>query len=95
MQIVEMLLKCAGTKIDLQNNQGSTPLSMAAQNGHANVVTALMREGANSSIICHGKTAEQWAQREGHHHIVRIIQSSAGGAPPKRIFKNKFGRKPS
>eukprot|EP00854_Cymbomonas_tetramitiformis_P001302 gene1302-1889_t len=57
---------------------GFTPLSIAAAQGHANVVRTLIAAGASSSKTSYGNTPLEWAEGEGHEHVVQHLRDGAG-----------------
>ena len=58
----------------VQGNAGKTPLSLAAQQGHASVVAKLLAAGAELDTPDRkiGWTALMHAAREGHEDVVRV-----------------------
>lgn len=75
-EIVARLLRMP-VNVDLQNYEGSTSLSMAAQNGHLETVKLLVQAGANKRHRCKGMTPEQWADRNDHLAIVEYLAETA------------------
>eukprot|EP00662_Eupelagonemidae_sp_cell21_P014641 gene14641-11040_t len=60
------------------------PLHVAARNGHADVVTALLDAGAQPMRTAGGKsavTAAEAAHRRGHAHVAAVL-AQRGGLPP-------------
>lgn len=75
------LLEANGVNIDLACHQGATALSIAAQEGHANIVKMLLEKGANPNHIDkYGRSLVKVAGKHGHFNIVRILESY--GADP-------------
>ena len=70
-----MILLKAGADIDSRTKEaGSTPLIMAALEGHKNAVKWLLGHGADTSIRdLDGGTAEEVARDNGKGSIARLI----------------------
>jgi ankyrin repeat protein len=75
--------------IDAQDNEGNTPLHVAATNGHGRIVRLLMDHGADSSIINRqGFTASDLARLRGHHGVAQMIDTHADRMfPPGTPFR--------
>ena len=67
------LLIDANAYPDLISEYGETALICAAQENYPDIVAELVRRGANEKIEEGGKTAEQWADKEGHQDVVKIF----------------------
>lgn len=75
------LLEATSVNIDLACHQGATALSIAAQEGHANIVKMLLEKGANPNHIDkYGRSLVKVAGKHGHFNIVRILETY--GAKP-------------
>lgn len=75
------LLEASGVNIDLACHQGATALSIAAQEGHVNIVKMLLQKGANPNHIDkYGRSPVKVAGRHGHVTIVQLLESY--GAKP-------------
>ncbi|KAJ8004526.1 hypothetical protein DPEC_G00137190 [Dallia pectoralis] len=77
-----LLLEARGVNVDLAcRQQGATALSIAAQEGHANIVAMLLERGANPDHIdTYGRSPVKVAGKRGHFTIVRLLESH--GAKP-------------
>lgn len=72
-KIAEFLLQ-HGTKVDLQNQFGSTSLMLASQEGHLNIVHLLIANGADiDKKNDDGVTSLVSASSKGHQSIVEIL----------------------
>ncbi|KAM3607795.1 uncharacterized protein V6R79_014071 [Siganus canaliculatus] len=75
------LLEGNGINIDLACYQGATALSIAAQEGHDNIVAILLERGANPNHMDkYGRTPIKVAGKHGHFNIVRLLEGY--GAKP-------------
>ncbi|XP_067372481.1 ankyrin repeat domain-containing protein 50 isoform X2 [Channa argus] len=80
-EVGHCLLQASGVNIDLACHQGATALSIAAQEGHANIVGMLLQRGANPDHIDkYGRSPVKVAGKNGHFNIVRLLESY--GAKP-------------
>ena len=73
--IVRMLIK-AGANLELVDNKynNDTALTAGAREGALEVVEALLRAGADESHRGYeGRTAAQWAQKQGHKSVVALL----------------------
>jgi ankyrin repeat protein len=68
-QIIELLIH-RGSEIDLQNNDGWTPLHFASDGGHVESVLLLMNQGADVSLTDKmGRTPWRLALANGHEQV--------------------------
>ncbi|XP_077435531.1 uncharacterized protein ankrd50l [Vanacampus margaritifer] len=75
------LLSASTINIDLTCHQGATALSIAAQQGHADVVAILLQGGANPDHVDkYGRTPMKVAGKHGHTKVIRLLESF--GAKP-------------
>ncbi|XP_037095125.1 ankyrin repeat domain-containing protein 50 [Syngnathus acus] len=73
------LLSARTISIDLACHQGATALSIAAQQGHADVVAVLLEGGANPEHVDkYGRTPVTVAKRNGHVKVVWLLESFGG-----------------
>jgi hypothetical protein len=79
-----MLLLKHGAAVDAANNDGTTPLFIAAVNGHTAIVRALLLAGADASIKTkRGDTPLMIAEQDGHHEVAALLN---GGKPMADAF---------
>ncbi|XP_047457909.1 ankyrin repeat domain-containing protein 50 isoform X2 [Mugil cephalus] len=75
------LLEASGVNINLACHQGATALSIAAQEGHSNIVAMLLERGANPNHMDkYGRSPVKVAGKHGHFNIIRLLESY--GAKP-------------
>ncbi|XP_026232318.1 ankyrin repeat domain-containing protein 50 isoform X2 [Anabas testudineus] len=80
-EVGHCLLEASGVNIDLACHQGATALSIAAQEGHSNIVAMLLERGANPNHIDkYGRSPVKVAGKHGHFDVVRLLESY--GAKP-------------
>ncbi|KAK7938792.1 hypothetical protein WMY93_002118 [Mugilogobius chulae] len=80
-QVGRKLLETPGVDIDLCCNQRATALSIAAQEGHVNIVAMLLDKGANPEHVDkYNRTPVKVAAKHGHANIIRLLESY--GAKP-------------
>ncbi|XP_035263897.1 ankyrin repeat domain-containing protein 50 [Anguilla anguilla] len=72
-----LLLDAGGAAVDLAcRREGATALCIAAQEGHADLVAALLERGADPRHADrHGRTPVKVAGKRGHARIVRLLES--------------------
>ncbi|CAG8591393.1 5658_t:CDS:2, partial [Scutellospora calospora] len=78
--IVEYIIQTSGTLgndvVNAQNELGNTPLHWSALNGHIEVVTLLISNGADVKIKNKaGRTAMYEAQQNNHEKVVEYLLS--------------------
>ncbi len=89
-EIVRLLLE-ARAKVDQADNDGRTPLLLAALNDHAQVVRLLLDRGADANKADNdGETPLHWAAGNGHTETVKALLEA--GADAKR--KDRNGKTP-
>jgi ankyrin repeat protein len=68
--------------IDAQNEDGSTPLMVAAAGGHVDAISVLVKRGANLAIRdAKGRSAAQVAQDAGHQQAAISLTALANSHP--------------
>jgi hypothetical protein len=68
------MLDLAPEVIDAQDEDGSTPLMLAAAGGHVDVISVLVKRGANLAIRdAKGRSAAQIAQDAGHQQAAAAL----------------------
>lgn len=77
-----LLVRARGINVDLAcKKQGATALSIAAQEGHTEIVAILLENGADPDLVDHyGRSPVKVAGKRGHFRIVRLLESY--GAKP-------------
>ena len=74
--LVQSLLNKKGTMVDFSNKEGFTPLILAAKEGFIGIVKLLLVAKAKVDNMTHeGETALDWAKKNGHIEIERILQT--------------------
>lgn len=69
-------LVAQGTPVDARDSAGRTALMLAALNGQAAAVQALLTLGAQSALVDgEGLTAAQHARRQGHSGIADLLEA--------------------
>ena len=78
-------------KLDVQDSVGATPLMLAAQNGHADVVEILLELGASANILDEEeRTALHHAAKNGEGAVVNALLDA--GAPVAAV--DAYGQTP-
>ena len=68
----------AGMSPEVKNQDGETPLLLAARNDHASAVRALLDHGADPNAKDKdGKTALKWAQDTHRTDVAKLLQGAA------------------
>lgn len=94
--ILSFLLAKAPTLLDTQNEDGETPLHLAAALGEEATVETLLRSGANPAIKdVTGLTAAEHALDNSHFKIAHILskgrKGSKGSAPRHEPYRRSCG----
>ncbi|KAL3438994.1 ankyrin repeat-containing domain protein [Aspergillus tetrazonus] len=80
-----------GCNVDWTDHMDSTPLLLAAERGHLDIVSFLLEKGAQTDHTdLEGRTALFWASKGGHVGIVRVLV--AQGADLDKA--DEYGRTP-
>jgi ankyrin repeat protein len=73
-------------QLEVTDTDGRDALQLAAQNGHAAMVEALLEAGSSVKHRCHrGRTALHWAAQGGH---ARVLQRLTFWGPPPEVADN-------
>ena len=71
--VVKLLLEI-GAELETKDDNGQTPLSYAAGNGHEVVVKLLLEKGAELDTKSkYGQTPLSWAAGNGHEAVVKLL----------------------
>ena len=63
--------------MDSRNNDGTTPMCVAAEKGYLEIVKYLIENGANANATdVDGKTALTWAVEKGHSEVVKFLNET-------------------
>jgi uncharacterized protein len=73
--IVKLLLDVGIKNINHRESNGETALMVAAEEGYFGIVKILLEYGADKTLINSGNTALDYAQLNGHQHIVQLLQA--------------------
>ena len=74
------------TNVDARAPNQSTALMLAARNGHRGVVEALVKAGADISLVNeNGLTAAAWARENKNTDIAEYLESRAPAAARQRV----------
>ncbi|XP_030844192.1 ankyrin repeat domain-containing protein 50-like [Strongylocentrotus purpuratus] len=90
LEVVKYLIS-EGAEVNRRNNEGSTALHSAAQEGYCDVIEYLISQGAEvNKGNNEGRTALQLAAQEGHYESLRMIYP----ATPEKRAKPSEPREP-
>ena len=85
------LLEIDKVDVDVKDGRNRTPLSWAAERGHAAVVELLLDRGANlESKDNHGQTPLAWAAEKGHAAVVELLLDRGANLESE----DKYGQTP-
>ena len=71
---VSVLLNTGSNQLHLKDGSGCTPLLIAAQHGHANLVAYLIQKGADPNAVDDSKdTALHWGAYKGNPNVVGLM----------------------
>lgn len=92
LEMLNLLLERGGIAVNKQNNEGLTPLHLAAEIGNKDAVDALLKKGADVNIRDNkGKTAAEYALENNHPEVMlgltsRSFVSELLGLEPAEFF---------
>lgn len=82
VRVVRLLVEHAAVPLDSQDDDGRTPLWLAARDNCLATLTLLLDAGADSHATAHsGRTAREIADMYGHHDARRLLESYVPPAP--------------
>lgn len=73
VEVIQLLLKQESGNIDMVDNDGVTPLCIAAYDGHVGVVKLLLESGANVNLMCNDGNPLFVACQNGHSEVVKLL----------------------
>lgn len=91
LSLVAALILKPGTNTEPKDNDGRTPLSLAAEAGHEGVVRLLLEKGADIESMDneYGQMPLIWAAGRGHAGIVQLLLENGADVESR---DNKYGR---
>ncbi|XP_028847701.1 ankyrin repeat domain-containing protein 50 [Denticeps clupeoides] len=90
-----MLLEARGVNVELACHQGATALSIAAQEGHTEIVSIFLEKGADPDHVDrYGRTPVKVAGKRGHFNIVRLLESYGAKPYPGLLLPPPPSRNP-
>ncbi|CAM9322682.1 unnamed protein product, partial [Scytosiphon promiscuus] len=79
MHVIDLLVATAPTTLNHVDNQGATPLGIAAYHGWENAARHLLAAGAKQSTTHRNiKCPLLLAVQQGHEGVARILMTEAG-----------------
>ena len=78
-----------GAEIDVQAEQGCTPLHEAALQGHVDVVTLLLSRGADPALRCEFGDFFEIAARSDSEFLRRVATETQNGEPSRRANRRQ------
>ncbi|MCZ7564295.1 MAG: ankyrin repeat domain-containing protein [Burkholderiales bacterium] len=76
MRVCEFLIQ-EKASVNARSENGSSPLMMAAREGHAGVLRLLLNSGADPNLETDtGRTALQWAQATENAEIAELLKAA-------------------
>jgi len=77
--LTELLIAKAGGEVNIENEDGSTPLHLASENGHVEVANILIQAGGevNKKDVA-DRTPLHWASGNGHAEVVKSLIQGGG-----------------
>ncbi|RDW59256.1 hypothetical protein BP5796_12180 [Coleophoma crateriformis] len=92
--VIQLLLSACPEALNLPNKDAETPLHIAVSEGHVEVVSELLRSGANPSLQdANRRTPLHLAVLKEHLNIVRLLLDDTNGQDMIR-FADYIGRTP-
>ncbi len=73
-KMVELLIS-KGAQVNALTTDDKTPLHYAAGKGHLEIARALVRNDADVSLVCNGKTALDLAEEHGRDEVIDFLQN--------------------
>ncbi len=83
-------LVVAQADLDKADNDGATPLAVASEKGHVEMVQALLSADANYTMENNiGMSAEDWATLKAHKETILLLQQAVQRAAQNKKEKEK------
>ena len=85
------LVYVKGHNINVQDNNGFTPLHKACYGDHNDIVETLMLTGADEKITSdRGETPAQWAERRRHSELLKLLDRDSLWQEKIRLHKKRL-----